>query len=561
MPHRSITSRPFRHRRGTVLVIVLVVVMMLALAGYRFTESMVTERNAASLLTRGLQSRLAAESGVEMFAALLDLRTSNLSEPLNLFSNPSLFQSVPVNQASSSYAQCRFSLVTDDGQNTLGQAVRFGVVNESSRLDLNSLVSLSDEEARDRLLALPGMTIETADAILDWNDENQTPRQYGAEHEYDGMLSPPYSAANQRPASVDELLSVRGVTPLLLYGEDANVNGLLDPSENDGEMSLPWDNGDGFLDRGWAAYLTAYSAELLLQIDGSPRIDVNGDDLQTLFDELSAAFDADVATFVTALRMFGPSSQGGSGSGSGSSRQSGGGASGGRSGGGVSGPGSGGQSSGALGSAGQRGGSQSSNGRNQNVFDLSRAPSYDITSLYELIDSSVQVVMNNRQQTLQSPWTSESSDLSGALPDMLDKLKTTSSTSQPGRIDIRTASREVLLTVPDIDPQLVELIVGRQTELTLAGVGTDTVDLLATTGWLLQEGHVDRAEMQRLDPYLTARGDVFRVQSFCCLDTSGPCVRLEAVVDGSQVPARIISVRDLTAVGRGYLPELMFGHQ
>jgi hypothetical protein len=43
---------------------------------------------------------------------------------------------------------------------------------------------------------------------------------------------------------VAELRLVAGASLNLLYGEDANMNGLLDANENDGDVSSPSDNRD-----------------------------------------------------------------------------------------------------------------------------------------------------------------------------------------------------------------------------------------------------------------------------------------------------------------------------
>ena len=60
--------------------------------------------------------------------------------------------------------------------------------------------------------------------------------------------------------------------------------------------------------------------------------------------------------------------------------------------------------------------------------------------------------------------------------------------------------------------------------------------------------------MRAVDKYLTARGDVFKVQSVGFFDGGGPTARIEAVIDGSVTPAKIVSFRDLSDLGRGYAP-------
>ena len=47
----------------------------------------------------------------------------------------------------------------------------------------------------------------------------------------------------------------------VLYGEDANLNGILDPNENDGDVLPPTDNADGLLQPGLLEYVTIYSQE------------------------------------------------------------------------------------------------------------------------------------------------------------------------------------------------------------------------------------------------------------------------------------------------------------
>jgi hypothetical protein len=58
--------------------------------------------------------------------------------------------------------------------------------------------------------------------------------------------------------------------------------------------------------------------------------------------------------------------------------------------------------------------------------------------------------------------------------------------------------------------------------------------------------------MQKLDPYITAHGNVYRAQSVGYFDEGGPVVRMEAVIDASIDPPRIVNLRDLSELGRGF---------
>ena len=60
------------------------------------------------------------------------------------------------------------------------------------------------------------------------------------------------------------------------------------------------------VDRGWASYFTLYSVEANLRPDGTPRIDLNGNDMELLRDDLSAIFTDEWVEFIIAYRQFGP---------------------------------------------------------------------------------------------------------------------------------------------------------------------------------------------------------------------------------------------------------------
>ena len=64
--------------------------------------------------------------------------------------------------------------------------------------------------------------------------------------------------------------------------------------------------------RGWAAYLTLYSAEKNAQIDGSARINLNNSDLQGLHDQLVEVLSEEEANFILAYRLYGPMASGNS---------------------------------------------------------------------------------------------------------------------------------------------------------------------------------------------------------------------------------------------------------
>ena len=64
-----------RSRRGSVLLVVLVVIALLALGAYSFSELMVSESHATGAFGREAQARACADSGIELAAAALSRPT------------------------------------------------------------------------------------------------------------------------------------------------------------------------------------------------------------------------------------------------------------------------------------------------------------------------------------------------------------------------------------------------------------------------------------------------------------------------------------------------------
>jgi len=580
------------HRRGgSVLLIVLVVVVFLSLGAYTFSELMLVEAETARLYGRRVQARAFADSGVDYVTALLD--NDKGYSALNSYHNPELFQGVIVQEGDQPRTQGRFSIIAADESDPNRQAIRFGLADESGKLNLNALSRVSDSEAKGMLMALPGMTIEIAEPILDWLDTNSDIRDYGAEEDYYLALSTPYGVKNGPLESLDELLLVKGMTPFLLYGEDANRNGILDPSENDGDLTQPSDNGDGMLDLGFSAYMTVNSREANLRSDGSPKIDISSDKLDELYDSLQAEFDEEVAKFVVAYRLFGPTAEssrrgpsGGSTGGSGSSGSSSGGSSGGSSGVGTGqtlqqddtvGTGEvGGETADQGGSGGgQTGSSGGGSSSRQNAvnagrgifggqgqvtrggMELSGGAQHPVNSIFDLIGVSVKAKINDQDQTLESPWSENPSEMRGYLSELDDALTTIPEENLAGRLNINEAAMEVLRGVPNMTEELAYDIVTRR----ITGVSGESmagqIQGRDTIGWLVTENVTDLPTLRKIAPFLTAGGDVYTVNVLGYFDAGAPLVRLEAVIDATQTPTRVISVRDLTPLGIGF-PRALF---
>ncbi len=574
-------------RSGSVLLVVLVVIVFLALGAYTFAEMMIVEAESANLHGRRIQARIFADSGVEYVASLLDNDIPTGS--VNTYNDSQLYQEIIVQSGDVARTQGRFSIIAPAETDESRRSIRFGLMDESGKLNINALSQHSAGTARQMLMAIPGMTDEIADSILDWTDQNDMPRDYGAEEDYYLALPTPYAAKNGPLESLDELLLVRGMTPQLLYGEDADRNGLLDPGEDDGDVSHPPDDANGELDQGFSAYLTVNSREANVRSDGLPRINIASDKLDELYDELEKEYDTETATFVIAYRLFGPAPdssskprQGGSSGGTASNSKD---LSPGVGTGSNEGVGTGqelqqdnsvgtaqqgGSSAAQTGSSGASTGSSAQKGAvsaGQAIFggqgqvtrggmELSGGSKFPVQSIFDLVGVSVNATIDKAQKTLESPWSDEAGEMRGYISAVDDAVTTLDEKNLAGRININQAPFEVLRGVPELTEEMAYDIVSRRVTSLSGASMSNQVQGRDSIGWLYFENVMDLPTLRKVAPYLTARGDVYTTQIMGYFDAGPPLVRIEAVIDATQKPAKIIKVRDLTPLGIGYPRDL-----
>ena len=527
------SSQSAQERGGFILLVVLLVIILMSLAAYAYTELMVSESGAANMYTRGVQTRIYSDSGIEYIASTIGNRTLEAGE--NLYHDPNNFRQVLIGESSDDpYGTGRFTIVTANERDTTFSMVRNGLANESGKLNINSLLSLGleDDELHDLILEMPQMTDESVDCLLDWLDEDDEPRTFGAEAE-EG-----YTPTNGPITSMEELLQVRGIEPEMLYGEDFNRNGLLDPNENDGTEKEPPDNADGILDLGLSAYFTIYSREVNTRADGSARIFVNDYILSDLYDEIAEEIDEDTAKFIIAYRMFGCEHAASIEDATLSEEME----------------------RFLAGIAQGIAGNNDEEGKvTRGGIDLTDPPEFIFRSVFDMIDAEVPAVIDGATVTISSPWTSAS--MADDLPQLYELFSMIEDVEILGRVDPNQARKEVLLTIP-AEEMTVELAEAIAASSMIDGSGNPLENLIyqrATPGWLVLEGLVDMPTMRTLAQYFTTRGGVFRTQVVGHFDEGGPISRVEVVIDGTEYPARVKYIRDLTNLGKGYRRDQLFG--
>jgi DNA uptake protein ComE-like DNA-binding protein len=280
------------------------------------------------------------------------------------------------------------------------------------------------------------------------------------------------------------------VTPDLLYGEDANLNGQLDFNEMDGALSPPMDNGDDYLDQGWIAYLTCYSYERNVDADGNNRINVNQADEQQLQTDLGIT--AGQARWIVQNRGQGFKSIGDLIS-SNSPQQA---------------PGSAGQNQGNQNNPANQnnqgnrsnGGNQNNQGNRGNQNNQGQAEPLDLQTYAQIVD---RITISGDQRAL-------------------------------GKININTAPWRVLVVVFGGGDQAEQAAYGVVSERETLMSGFQSIADLIN----VQSVGLDR--FKTVADQITVRSDVFRIRCYAAAAISGAKLQTECVVDRSATPCTIL---------------------
>jgi type II secretory pathway component PulK len=245
-----------RAERGSVLIIVMWICLGLVAIALYFANSMSYELQASDNRVSGLAADQAIEGAARYVGYVLQNYATNGAVPAT---NYFVCAAVPVGDA-------KFWLI---GRDTSGQNLTeptFGLVDEGSKLNLNTVNT-------NVLSYLPNMTIDFANAVMDWRGTN-------------GIVSLDYASLGYVPKyapfeTVDELRLVYGATVDLLAGDDLNRNGALDANEKSS-------GGSGDINYGLLEYSTVYTREPNFHSDGTSLTNVNTSSRQTIQSLLQA---------------------------------------------------------------------------------------------------------------------------------------------------------------------------------------------------------------------------------------------------------------------------------
>lgn len=503
-------------RRGVVLFVVVTVVLLITLLTYGFLISMRNQNLAAAHAGDRLQSRQAAFSARVRVCSLLESSLAERMADGGLSNNESLRR-----------IELRFDRENelDDPEFVIWGRVladlttlRPGVLDESARIHLASLLRWELQvpgSGRAALKQLPGMTDETADRILDWIDEDDVPREFGAESDFYAEAGGPLPR-NAIPPDLRELENIPGIPrgAFSLQGADPGNASLGNTSlDNAGRSNVGRKGTNQGMqgsrsafgeipeeEMGWGRYLTVHSAERNESSTGEPRVLLNGSDLFEVHQALAERVNVEVANYVVLARQHGiePPTENAS----------------------------------SLSETNSRSASEV-------TIDFTVPPDFEFSSLLELIDTRVIIGSGSDDDSdrivIRSPFTK--SDLMARgdlLNSFLDNASIFKESVIRGRVNIRTAPREVLLAIPGIDEELADRIVSQRESETL-----NHIDCF----WLLTNRLITMEQMKVLETYLTCRGDVCRFVAVGQAGRGSPLMAYEVMLDSSGKSCRQIYCR------------------
>lgn len=421
--------------------------------------------------TDQIQAHYLALAGIEKAKAIIyqDAKTRKRgaqNHNRDIYDASSLFKDVPLGRG-------QFRVFRQASRDEGGK-IFYGVSDEESRLNLNTA---STEE----LAKLDNMTPENLAAIQDWRDEDNQVSPSGAESDYYASLQPPRRPRNGPFQTTRELMMVRGVTPELFLGEDANGNGLLDPEEDDGNESFPPDNRDGLLDAGWSELLTVNSSVANVNAAGEDRVNVQTADENTLAQV--RGLSRDLAKAIVAYRA-------------------------------------------------QK--------KLENLADLlDVAPVNQPNQPRDMREMNrpplpASSARNPAQPGAAAPNVSGPPLISENLLMEIGDDVTVSEKDQPGAVNINTASAAVLACLPSVSRDLAQAIVSYRKS---AGFFPNTACLLKVNG-------MTREIFRQLAPKVSARSENFRILSEGQVKSSGARKRLQVVVRLGASDVETLSYRE-----------------
>ncbi len=354
------------------------------------------------------------------------------------------------------------------GAVTLWAPDRDARITGSVRFGLIDHASLLNVNVADekQLKAFCDLNETQINSLLDWRDKDSDARSNGGEAIVYQNLSYPYLIRNAPLQTVAELRLVQEFDNKTYWGEDVNTNGLLDVNENDQDATWPDDDGNGLLRKGLASLCTVYSYEKNRTASGNKRINFNTADKKTLINEFD--FSNELADAIVGT------------------------------------------------------------GNNKKKKPGNKKQQQRFQSIMKLSDVKAKAKTNNKGSKSKGGKTKKIT--TKWIAQHFDEITLTDDERIPGKININTASQEVLLSLPEMTDETAQSILSRQT----SGKGP-----FSSVGELLTDKVVSEKQFRAMAERLTVRGNVFEIRSLA-ITSSGIRHAIKAIVDRNTNPASIL---------------------
>jgi general secretion pathway protein K len=221
-PIKSLYFSRAGDQKGVALVLTLLILTLLVVTGLEMNRAVRVEATLAENFRDLTQASYIAQSGVEIARALIQEDDPSYDGP------------------DERWAQ--FEILASHSARLFPEGHFAGrILDENSKFNPNGMADSSSKkkEQMDRLLQLLGHPTDWTDALLDWLDADDQPRARGAEKEFYLSKKSPHLPKNGPLGSLDELLLIKGVTPVLLYGEEGK-EGLMNylTVQSDGRINI-----------------------------------------------------------------------------------------------------------------------------------------------------------------------------------------------------------------------------------------------------------------------------------------------------------------------------------
>ncbi len=185
----------FKTREGIALLIVIWILTILMTIVFSFSFATRSETYSLMSFKEGIEKKYIAEAGIERAKIEILYRRQNPTAEDVWRMDGTVYE----------------DSIGDD-------YYRVKIMDESGKVNINTA---SDIILRNLFLNLGISSKEVdiiVDSIMDWKDEDEFHRLYGAESDYYMSLQNPYKAKNAGFETLEELIMVKGISSEILYG-------------------------------------------------------------------------------------------------------------------------------------------------------------------------------------------------------------------------------------------------------------------------------------------------------------------------------------------------------